>query len=105
MTADSLIEKSRGDGIVSSDVHVSMDGMSVFSFAISKAPKSIKSLLEKTGDFRCWNNIQGTVIGWGEKTIHWDATALLRMSLGQWCISCPMPLAGSLVIILLLMVG
>ena len=50
VTADSLIEKSRGDGIVSSDVHVSMDGMSVFSFAISKAPKSIKGLLEKTGE-------------------------------------------------------
>ena len=50
VTADSLIEKSRGDGVVSSDVHVSMDGMSVFSFAISKAPKSIKGLLEKMGE-------------------------------------------------------
>lgn len=48
--AESLIEKEHGEGIVSSDVNVSMDGMSVFSFAISKAPKSIKSLLEKTGE-------------------------------------------------------
>lgn len=50
VTADSLIEKYHGDGIVSSDVHVSMDGMNVFSFAINKAPKSIKGLLEKTGE-------------------------------------------------------
>ena len=48
--AESLIEKEHRDGIISSDVNVSMDGMSVFSFAISKAPKSIKSLLEKTGE-------------------------------------------------------
>lgn len=48
--AESLIEKEHGEGIVSSDVNVSMDGMSVFSFAISKAPKSIKTLLEKTGE-------------------------------------------------------
>lgn len=48
--AESLIEKDHGDGIISSDVNVSMDGMSVFSFAISKAPKSIKSILEKSGE-------------------------------------------------------
>ncbi len=49
VTAASLIEKDHGDGIVSSGVHVSMDGMSVFSFAISKAPKSIKTIAEKEG--------------------------------------------------------
>lgn len=47
VTSDSLIEKEHGDGIVSNAVNVSMDGMSVFSFAISKAPKSIKNLAEK----------------------------------------------------------
>ncbi len=47
---ESLIEKEHGEGIVSSDVNVSMDGMSVFSFAISKAPKSIQSILEQTGE-------------------------------------------------------
>ena len=47
VTADSLVEKEHGEGIVSSGVHVSMDGMSVFSFAISKVPKSIKAIAEK----------------------------------------------------------
>lgn len=49
VNTDSLIEKDNGDGIVSSGVNVSMDGMSVFSFAISKAPKSIKSIAEMNG--------------------------------------------------------
>lgn len=49
VTPESLIEKEHGDGIVSSGVHVAMDGMSVFSFAINKAPKSIKNIVEKTG--------------------------------------------------------
>lgn len=49
VTPNSLIEKEHGDGIVSSGVHVTMDGMSVFSFAISKAPKSIKGIVEKAG--------------------------------------------------------
>ena len=49
INADSLVEHEHGDGIVSSAVNVSMDGMSVFSFAISKAPKSIKAIAEKTG--------------------------------------------------------
>lgn len=48
VTSDSLIEKEHGDGIVSSGIQASMDGMSVFSFAISKAPKSIKSIAEKS---------------------------------------------------------
>lgn len=46
VTSESLVEKDHGDGIVSSGLHVAMDGMSVFSFAISKAPKSIKNLAE-----------------------------------------------------------
>lgn len=50
VTSDSLIEKEHGDGIVSSGVQVAMDGMSVFSFAISKAPKSIKGIVEKAGN-------------------------------------------------------
>ena len=49
VNADSLVEHEHGDGIVSSAVNVSMDGMSVFSFAISKAPKSIKAIAEKSG--------------------------------------------------------
>ena len=49
VTPESLIEKEHGDGIASSGVHVAMDGMSVFSFAISKAPKSIKGIIEKVG--------------------------------------------------------
>ena len=49
VNADSLIEKEHGDGIVASAVNVSMDGMSVFSFAISKAPKSIKGIAERQG--------------------------------------------------------
>ena len=49
VNVDSLVEHNHGDGIASSAVNVSMDGMSVFSFAISKAPKSIKSIAEKTG--------------------------------------------------------
>jgi 3-oxoacyl-[acyl-carrier-protein] synthase-3 len=34
-----------GDGIVRNNNHIFMDGMSVFSFAISKAPKQIKDLI------------------------------------------------------------
>lgn len=49
VNTDSLVEQEHGDGIVSSAVNVSMDGMSVFSFAISKAPKSIKNIAEKNG--------------------------------------------------------
>ncbi len=34
-----------GDGIISSNLHLDLDGMSVFSFGISKAPASVKYLL------------------------------------------------------------
>jgi len=36
----------RGDGIVSNDMNIVLDGMEVFSFGIREAPKSVKSLLE-----------------------------------------------------------
>ena len=35
-----------GDGIVRNKSHLAMDGMTVFSFAVSKAPKQIKDLIE-----------------------------------------------------------
>lgn len=47
VNSESLIEKKRGDGIISNDLQLQMDGMSVFSFAISKAPRSVNSILEK----------------------------------------------------------
>lgn len=49
VTVESLKEKERADGIMSNDLQLQMDGMSVFSFAISKAPKSVNTLLEKVG--------------------------------------------------------
>lgn len=39
--------KEYGEGIIRSNMELSMDGMSVFSFAISKAPKSVNGLLRK----------------------------------------------------------
>ena len=39
----------RGDGKVQNNLHSNLDGMSVFSFAISQAPKSIKKLCECYG--------------------------------------------------------
>ncbi len=46
-TCDSLKFIDYGDGKVLSKLHTHLDGLSVFSFAISKAPKSVKSLCEK----------------------------------------------------------
>ena len=46
-TADSLEYRDYGDGQICTGLHARMDGMSVFSFAISKAPKSIKALCER----------------------------------------------------------
>lgn len=46
-TADSLEYHDLGGGRFSTGLHARMDGMSVFSFAISKAPKSVKSLCER----------------------------------------------------------
>lgn len=44
---DSLIYKEYEEGIQRTDLDCYLDGMSVFSFAVSKAPKSVNSLLEK----------------------------------------------------------
>ena len=45
-TEESLKFEDLGDGKVMTRLHSRLDGMSVFSFAISKAPKSVKSLCE-----------------------------------------------------------
>lgn len=47
VTEDSLKYVDYGDGKVMTRLHGMMDGMSVFSFAITKAPKSIKGLCLK----------------------------------------------------------
>jgi 3-oxoacyl-[acyl-carrier-protein] synthase-3 len=43
---ESLKYKDYGNGDVRTGLHAQMDGMSVFSFAISKAPKSVRGLCE-----------------------------------------------------------
>ena len=48
-TAESLEYHDCGNGQICTGLHARMDGMSVFSFAISKAPKSVKGLCEKYG--------------------------------------------------------
>lgn len=52
VTVESLVERERAEGVLSNDLQLQMDGMSVFSFAISKAPKSVNALLEKVGELR-----------------------------------------------------
>ena len=49
VTAESLEYRDYGDGQVCTGLHARMDGMSVFSFAISKAPKSVRGLCERFG--------------------------------------------------------
>lgn len=46
-TAESLEYRDVGNGQYGTGLHARMDGMSVFSFAISKAPKSVKGLCER----------------------------------------------------------
>lgn len=46
ITASSLDMVVRGEGIVSSNLHVVLDGMDVFSFGIREAPKSVNGLIE-----------------------------------------------------------
>lgn len=46
-TEKSLVKKSKGDNIESRDIDLELDGMDVFSFGITKAPKSVKQLCEK----------------------------------------------------------
>lgn len=43
---NSLEMKSYGEGIMRHDNHLAMDGMTVFSFAMSKAPEQIKQLID-----------------------------------------------------------
>ncbi|MFR9567926.1 MAG: ketoacyl-ACP synthase III [Rikenellaceae bacterium] len=47
VSQDSFLMKERGEGIISNRLNVELDGMSVFSFGISKAPKSVNNLLER----------------------------------------------------------
>ena len=49
ITPESCVEREQEEGNIRSDLEVFMDGMDVFNFAISKVPKSIKSLLSETG--------------------------------------------------------
>lgn len=46
VTKESLEYKDYGDGQICTGLHARMDGMSVFSFAITKGPKSVKGLCE-----------------------------------------------------------
>lgn len=45
-TTESFALEEHGEGVKRNKLHVELDGMSVFSFGISKAPKSVKKLLE-----------------------------------------------------------
>lgn len=47
LTSDSLEMKSYGENIIRRDIDCKMDGMDVFAFGISQAPKSVKDLMEK----------------------------------------------------------
>lgn len=44
---ESFMMKSHGEGIVRNELNLELDGMSVFSFGISKAPKVVDSLIER----------------------------------------------------------
>lgn len=44
---DSFMMKSHGEGIIRNELNLELDGMSVFSFGISKAPKVVDSLVEQ----------------------------------------------------------
>ncbi|MBR3443170.1 MAG: ketoacyl-ACP synthase III [Bacteroidaceae bacterium] len=48
-TAESLVEEDFGHGIVRAPMHTLIEGMSVFSFAISKPPRSVQDFLEREG--------------------------------------------------------
>ncbi len=43
---ESMTLKEHGDGIIRRDIDLELDGMDVFSFGITKAPKSVKQLCE-----------------------------------------------------------
>lgn len=46
VTQQSFVSKVYGDGIRRTDLNLELDGMSVFSFGISKAPKAVEELIE-----------------------------------------------------------
>lgn len=46
VTSNSFIQNECGEGIIRSKLNVELDGMSVFSFGISKAPRVVKDLCE-----------------------------------------------------------
>lgn len=48
-TADSLVYKEHENGSVRNDLQSYLDGSSVFTFGLSKAPKSVRGLLEFAG--------------------------------------------------------
>lgn len=48
-TPESFIEEDFGNGIVRAPIHTLINGMNVFSFAISKPPKSVEQFLETEG--------------------------------------------------------
>ena len=48
-TAESFVEEDFGNGIVRAPIHTLINGMNVFSFAISKPPKSVEQFLEVEG--------------------------------------------------------
>lgn len=45
-SSESLIMREAGEGVQRNNLHCILDGMDVFSFAISKVPKSVKKVLE-----------------------------------------------------------
>ena len=49
-TRQSFEEITYGDGLVRNPIQVAMEGMSVFTFGISKAPKVVKELMETTDE-------------------------------------------------------
>ncbi len=49
VTMDSFNNEHLGEGIEANKLNLKLDGMSVFSFGISKASKSVNSLIEKFG--------------------------------------------------------
>lgn len=51
-TPGSFTSQVVGDGIVCTPLDIAMDGMSVFTFGISKAPKVVKELLDLTGELK-----------------------------------------------------
>lgn len=48
-SAESLVEEDFGHGIVRAPMHTLIDGMAVFTFAISKPPRSVAKFIEEEG--------------------------------------------------------